>query len=180
MASNKATRESAPEVGTVDTLQEQPKANLPVPAAPAPSGVAVAAPNPGGVQPISLFGGAEDMRLQVFTSIPLENKSQLLSLIQGQAQKLGDKIGEVIAAEHVLVHRVEVITEDGEAMDADRIVIVAADGAAYAGTSIGIRRSLQYIMALYGVPPWRPNLNLKIGQLNTRRGFRTYTLTPVA
>ena len=62
----------------------------------------------------------------------------------------------------------------------DRIVLVEPNGDAYACVSDGVRKSLQLLMHYYGAPPWKPALKVKVEQVTTRRGFRTFILNPVA
>lgn len=128
----------------------------------------------------AVFGGVEDLGLSLWSSMPLSRRAEVITLLQGQTDKIGDHIGEVVKVEHVLAHRVELVdTNTGEVSEGDRIVLVTAEGKSYAGVSVGMRKSLQLIMAMYGMPPWKNGLSLKIGQINTRMGRRTYTLSPV-
>lgn len=138
--------------------------NLPVPARPQES-------------PLATFG---DFALNLWHSFPREDGDTVLALVQGKADALGEQIGKVVRIRHVLSHRVESVDEEtGEVTVRDRIVVVAPDGKAYATMSDGIRRSLQMLMAVRGLPPWAPPLAVCVEQQNTRRGRRTYLLTPV-
>lgn len=128
----------------------------------------------------AVFGGVEDVGLALWSSMPLTNRAQIIQLLQGQTARLGDNIGAEIRVEHVLAHRVEMVdVQSGVVTEGDRIVLVTPDGASYAGVSAGMRKSLQLTMALYGMPPWKGGLLMKVGQVNTRAGRRTYTLSPV-
>jgi hypothetical protein len=122
----------------------------------------------------------ESTALDFYSSYGKEEKGQVIRLLQGKHTPLADKIGEVIAVQHLVAHRIEVADEDGEVQLLDRIVLVDADGQAYQCVSDGIRRSLRYFAHFYGSPPWSPALKVKVEQITTRRGFRTFSLTPVA
>lgn len=137
-----------------------PAASVPVPARPASAG---------------LFGlsGSE-----VYSSLPATDKALVVSLLQGKAEPLGDHIGEVIQPVHVLGHLVQITDEDtGEVNLVPRVVLVCADGTAYQCASEGIRRSVALLMQYYGQAPWK-DLSVKIEQVNTRKGRRTFLLTP--
>jgi hypothetical protein len=122
-------------------------------------------------------------RAQVWSSFDPETpegKAAIISHLDGaDADALGKLIGEVIEVQHVLAHRVTVIDDDGVEVEADRLVLVGPDGESVSCTSTGILRSLQVIMGLYGMPPFKPALKLKIRQKDTRRGRRIYSLVPV-
>lgn len=129
----------------------------------------------------------EALALDVWSSFPDDPKNAptIIRLLQAGAAKVADEINGEISVEHVLAHRVEleeVNKDTGEVSRvlADRIVLVEPDGTAYACVSTGVRKSLQYLMHYYGMPPWKPALKVKVEQLTTRRGFRTFILSPVA
>ena len=127
----------------------------------------------------AVFGGIEDVTLSLWSSMPLTRRADIIGLMQGNSERLGNVIGEVIEVEHVLAHRVDMIDEEtGEVTTGDRVILVDRNGRSFAGVSVGVRKSLQFIMALYGMPPWTPELKLRVGQIETKRG-RTFTLKPV-
>lgn len=135
-------------------------------------GTAVAAPSNGG--PLD-FGG---LALTVFSTFGPADKARVVQLMQGQAEPLSEMIGETITVEHILAHTVETISDDGEALALLRIVLVDKDGKAYATTSEGVRESVRLIANYYGSPPWLDGLALKVESIKTRRGFRTFRLSP--
>lgn len=142
--------------------------------------VAVVAPA-AAMQTYDLMGAQQ---LQVWTSLDPttpEGKAAIVAHMQGDgADSVSESIGDVVPVQHVLVHRVEVLdTNTGELIDADRVVLIRPDGSSVACVSAGIRRSLQLIVNLYGMPPYTDPLHLKITQKPTRAGRRTYNLTPV-
>lgn len=118
----------------------------------------------------------------VFTSLDIatdQGKAQLLMAMQGENDALGDLVGEVVEVSHLVVHNVEVLDEQtGELLERDRIVIITPDGSMLAAVSQGIRKSVQLLTALYGLPPYTPALRVKVVQVNTRKGRRLYQLVP--
>jgi hypothetical protein len=123
------------------------------------------------------FGGLEQ---QLFSTFPKEQRGRVVALMQGQAEALADIIGREILVEHVLAHSVESVTEEGEVVGLLRIVLVSPDGQAYATTAAGIRESIRLLAKFYGLPPWKDGLKVKVESIKTRRGFKTFRLSPVA
>jgi len=123
------------------------------------------------------FGGLE---AQLFSTFPAEQRGRVVALMQGQAAQLADIIGKEINVEHVLAHSVETVSEEGEITALLRIVVVDADGTAYATTAAGIRESIRLLAKFYGLPPWKGGLKVKVESIKTRRGFKTFRLSPVA
>ena len=118
--------------------------------------------------------------VDVWSSFPQGDANRVIKYMQGKATPLSEVIGKQLLVEHVLAHRVEMTDEEtGEITLGDRIVLVTPKGDAYQAVSAGVRRSLQLIMHFKGVPPWAPAIKLEVNQIPTRRGFRTFTLTPV-
>lgn len=138
-----------------------------------PAQVAATGPETSG----GVFGSAFD--LQLWSSFPPDEMGAVIALVQGSALALADMVEKVIPVRHILAHRIDSVDEDtGEVKTLDRIVLVTPDGTAYASTSEGVRRSLSLLMTVYGKPPWSPPLRLKLTQVNTRKGRRTFVLSP--
>lgn len=115
---------------------------------------------------------------EVFSSLPETDKALVVSLMQGKAEALADHINEVIEPVHVLGHLVPITDEETQTTSLEpRVVLVCADGTAYQCVSEGIRRSVALLMHYYGQAPWK-GLKVKIEQINTRKGRRTFLLTP--
>ena len=134
------------------------------------------------VAPLPTGGPLDFGRLeaQLFSTFPDEQRGRVVALMQGQAEQLADHIGETISVQHILAHSVETVTDQGEVVGLLRIVIVAPDGTAYATTAAGIRESIRLLARFYGLPPWTDGLRVKIESIKTRRGFKTFRLSPVA
>jgi hypothetical protein len=124
------------------------------------------------------FGGLE---AQLFSTLPKDQRGRVVALMQGQADQLADIVGQEIIVEHILAHSVEKVTDDGEVIGLLRIVLISPDGKAYATTAAGIRESIRLLAKFYGLPPWgNGGLKVKVEALKTRRGFKTFRLSPVA
>ena len=111
--------------------------------------------------------------------LSVKDKARVVGLLQKQVEPLADHIGETITIEHLVVHNVEMADEDGVAFEAARLVLVQPDGTAFGCVSEGARRSVGLLAQFYGMPPWKGGIKAKIEQVTTRRGFRTFILTPV-
>lgn len=122
----------------------------------------------------------DNLALQIWTSLPHERRAEAAALVlgTGETERVSDAVNQVVEVEHVVIHRVELLDEKTGAIDeADRIVLLGANGESWAAVSSGVRRSLQVLGALYGLPPWTPALKLRVNQINTRNGRRYLTLT---
>lgn len=109
-----------------------------------------------------------------------KDKARVVRLLQTQGEPLADYIGKIITVEHVLVHNVDMVNQEtGEVNEATRLVLIASDETAYTCVSEGIRRSIGLLAQAYGMPPWTGGMRAKVEQLTTRRGRRTFILTPV-
>ena len=123
---------------------------------------------------------AESMAVDLYSSFPAADVNRVIKYMQGKATPLSEAIGKTLLVEHVLAHRVEMTDEEtGEITLGDRIVLITPKGDAYQAVSAGVRRSLQLIFHFKGVPPYTPPLKVEVSQIPTRRGFRTFTLTPI-
>lgn len=150
---------------------------------PAPEGAAVAPTAP--TRPLTMTErmSVENLMMQIWTSLPdtPEGRLELARHLGGaDAAKLSKEINTTLKVAHVLVHRVNVITEDGEEIEADRCVLIGPDGEAFACVSEGVRKSIQILGAVVGIPPWSPPLELRVVQTETRSGRRFFQLLPVA
>lgn len=118
--------------------------------------------------------------IQVWSSLPHSQLPTIVMAMQGgTAKQVGDCIGDTIKVRDVVAHRIQVVdTDTGELIDADRIILLSESGEMYAAVSVGMRKSLQVLMQFFGMPTWTPALTVQIRQVNTKRGFRTYTLIP--
>ena len=117
----------------------------------------------------------------VYCSIPNtpENRAKIVRLLQAGSTSLSDMVNKKVAIQHVLAHRVEAISEDGEPLELIRCVLVDAEGKAYSASGLGVYKSMRNLFGFYGQPPYSPALVVEVAPVKTRRGFTTYALQPV-
>lgn len=124
-----------------------------------------------------------DAPLRMFTTLDLdteEGKAAAIALtMSGTSTPLADNANTVIEVENILVHGVTLADKDGVEVYADRIVLISPTGQAYSCVSVGVRKSLQMLIAMYKLPPWKPARQLKLVPSRTRKGFTTFNLVPV-
>lgn len=146
---------------------------------------AVATVTPNAVAPTEQhYNPLQGAGINIWTSVDVTNdagKIAVLAAIQGahDPKRVGDAVGQTLAVEHIVIHTVEFADEDGVLIDADRIVFIAPDGTQHATVSLGAKRSLQAVVGMYGLPPYRPPLTLAVSMKRTRKGFQTLILQPV-
>jgi len=84
---------------------------------------------------------------------------------------------EVFMLENFLVHDAVMTDEKtGTKNVATRAVLYNRDGLTAAFVSVGILGTLQRFVSLFGVPPWKPAIPVKLRESTTRMGYRVYSL----
>lgn len=66
----------------------------------------------------------------------------------------------------------------GELIDVTRCVLCTASGHMFAFISEGIAADLARMIYVFGLEPWTPPVKVKVTEVKTRRGFKTYRLVP--
>src|SRR5262245_1381531 len=142
---------------------------------------AAAAPPPSLVGPMNIA----DLMARVWTSLDLSNEANretlVLAMQSDDAIRLSDIIkgdNKLIEVEHVVIHRVPFVDENGEEIEADRVVLIHPSGEMYHAVSTGIVRSLQALSIAYGMPPWNPPITVRVQQGETRKGKRFFQMLP--
>lgn len=124
-----------------------------------------------------------DSPQRIFTSLDTSTKlgraMTMVYMQTGSALQLTDHLEKPISVQDFIVHSVQFADKDGVDVQTDRIVLISPDGTAYAAVSGGVRRSLQQLMVMFGVPPYKPAVVIKAVGVKTRGGFRAVTLVPV-
>lgn len=129
----------------------------------------------------AMFRTPDEFAGMVYSSLPVERRDEFLVALQSDATPVREMAGRIIEAEHIIAHRIEMIdTETGELIEADRIVLMTPAGDMFGCVSSGIRRSIQLLMATYGMPPWSPAIPLAMVEKQTRKGRRMYQLLPAS
>lgn len=125
-------------------------------------------------------------QLRLFSSFDVtsdDGKIAIMTYAQsGLAMPLADMLGKEFDVQHLLMHVVELEDEDepGVMVKAVRTVLVDPDGNAYAATSAGIVKSLQFLMGLWGQPPYKPARRVKVVTANTRKKRKVFNIVPVS
>jgi len=90
-----------------------------------------------------------------------------------------DLVGTTLDVVYWYAHRVSIEGENGEVMEAPRVVLIQPDGSAVKFVSDGIFDALRMIVKYYGRRPFNPPLRMQIKEVKTRRGRKMLTLSPV-
>lgn len=100
----------------------------------------------------------------------------LFNALQGDAMALGELIGEVVAVQDLVIHPAVARDEDTGGMRSYlRTVAVGPDGELYQCGSDGIMEAFGRMSAVFGPPPWKPPMQVKVRQVS-RGARRWYTL----
>lgn len=120
----------------------------------------------------------------VTTTLPCTEPSHrlwILEIIESECRAGSELIGQEFYVGEYVVHGVELLAEEsGELVLARRAVFPQPDGPAISFVSEGVIKSLQKISWAIGrEPPWDPPVKVKLKQVATGRGRRTFKLIPV-
>jgi len=121
--------------------------------------------------------------IAVCHSLPAEDKIGIARAMGDADYNLRDYFkenkGAVLYLQHYLAHKVEVVTDSGEAVDAVRLVLIDEDGKRYSTVANGARSSFANLIAIFGMPPFNPPIKIEAREIKTRRGFYTLNLSPL-
>lgn len=94
------------------------------------------------------------------------------------AATANEKVGEEQLVEHVVMMQADMVDkETGEVIPRVRTVLITPDGNMFASSSPYVRRSIgAMIKGLYGPPPWKPALRIKIAGSKTSASYIVHTL----
>lgn len=108
-------------------------------------------------------------------------KIALYNAIANAENAIGDLINETIEVEHMIAHPTKLVDEEtGEVRDLIRVVLVSPEGVGYHSMSSGVVESMKRICQIVGEGPWTDEpLKIKIKQVNTKSGNRTFNLVLV-
>lgn len=110
-----------------------------------------------------------------------EGKIKLYSALQN-AEKLDEHLNEPLAMTNAVAQAVQVTDDQtGEVSTTVRVIIVTADGKAYAATSPTLAAGLNTMFGIFGTPnTWDEPLAIKVVERRSRRGFKFFSIEPVA
>lgn len=87
------------------------------------------------------------------------------------AYKLKEHVNEVIEMSHISIEAVGVRNEQGDYVEAPRIVIIDKDGNGYGCVSVGVLQSLKRLCSLIGTPDtWDEPVKIKPVLVSTKKG----------
>lgn len=109
-----------------------------------------------------------------------EGKIKLYSALQN-AEKLDEHLNEPLAMSNAVAQAVQVTDDQtGEVSTTVRVIIVTADGKAYAATSPTLAAGLNTMFGIFGTPnTWDTPLTIKVVERRSRRGFKFFSIEPV-
>lgn len=128
---------------------------------------------------VAIFSSGANQFYSSFTASTQAEKAKLLNAMQNPTYKL-DQVEKVnvIMAQDIVAHKVQLTDMNtGEAIIADRIIIVCPNGETVAGVSKGFKGGISNIMNVFGQPStWESPLPLYISSVKTRNGNNTYNI----
>lgn len=78
----------------------------------------------------------------------------------------------------IVAKPVELVSAEGELINAVRVSLVASDGAIYTTVSEQVRQSIGQIIAVFGAPSKKAPVTVQAVEIKTRRGFKMLKLIP--
>ncbi len=121
----------------------------------------------------------EGQPTKLWASLDTSTEEGKINLIKalGNADYSAEDLAKVpFPTENIVVHQVNIETEDGETIEANRTVLIGPDGQTASFVSQGVISSLRNIFAVFGLPPWKPPLALSVKEVRTRKGWKTLNL----
>lgn len=109
-----------------------------------------------------------------------EGKIKLYSALQN-AEKLDEHLNEPLDMTNAVAQAVQVTDDQtGEISNTVRVIIVTANGKAYAATSPTLAAGLNTMFGIFGTPnTWTEPLTIKVVERRSRRGFKFFSIEPV-
>lgn len=103
---------------------------------------------------------------QMYTSLDIAKKEKrqlIMKALQDCDAKLTENVNVTISAVDYFAHDVQLKgKEEGEIVDAIRLVVIDDKGLCYECVSQTLLRSLQTVAFVFGPPPWNPPLKLTV------------------
>jgi len=130
---------------------------------------------------VGFFGGKN---FGLWTSLPVDDKIAIAQAMGDADYNLrdyfkADPFAKPVKMVNALAHNVQLVNDDGELIDASRVVIIDENGKTYSTVADGARSSLGNIFAIFGLPPYNPPLSIVAKEVLTRRKFYTLNIVPM-
>ena len=126
---------------------------------------------------LNALSGARQTIVSSFDTHTDEGQLALMDAITN-AEPLNEHLDETINLVDFVAQAVEFANEAGEMEEGVRVILIDADGSAYAALSDGVRRSIETFIGVKGDPTtWTAPLPVKAIEKKSRRSFKFITLT---
>lgn len=135
--------------------------------------------NTGGMTAAEKIDALASGAATVFSTFTGDSQADRLRIYDAisTAEPIADHLGETIMLANAVAQLVEVADEQGELQSAVRVILVDADGSAYAAISDGLYRAMVNLFGLLGSPStWTDPVAVKVVEQRSRKGFRFYTI----
>lgn len=109
-----------------------------------------------------------------------ESKIAIYNALNESGERLQDQVNKKLKIKDLAAFPVEIVSDDGEIVNAMRMIFIDEDGTQYASVATGVYSSLQKIIGIVGPAPWEPALTITPVMQKTRRGFNTMVLRLLA
>lgn len=135
--------------------------------------------NTGGITAAEKIEALASGAVTVFSTFVGDSQTDKLKIYDAisTAEPIADHLGETIMLSNAVAQLVEVADEQGELQSAVRVILVDADGSAYAAISDGLYKAMVTLFGLLGSPStWTDPVAVRIVEQRSRKGFRFYTI----
>lgn len=117
----------------------------------------------------------------VFSTVQGTDRASKITVLDAMtnAEPVGDHLGETLELVNVVAQAVSITdTDTGESSDGVRVILMCADGSAYAAVSGALLGSLRDIFGILGEPhTWTEPLPIKVVEQKGRRGYKFFKIT---
>lgn len=97
-----------------------------------------------------------------------DEKKMLFNAMSSPDLKLRECINLEINVKDVYCEIVSITTEDGEQVEAPRIVLIDTQGTSYQCVSMGVMNSLKRLFVVFGYPTWEEGIKVKVKQISSK------------
>lgn len=120
-------------------------------------------------------------RVRMWTSLKPDsdaNRSLIFRAALGGDGAIFDMTDVEIRAAHLMITPASKVDEKtGEEIPLVRVAVITADGKVYDGFGAGLQKSVEFLIAIYGEPPWKNPISLQVRRIKTGQGH-TMALEP--
>lgn len=105
------------------------------------------------------------------------DSKKAVAAAMANSEPISDHLKETISLHNFIVQAVEIADDKtGELNESARVTLIAEDGKAYHGTSVGLISSVESMLSVFGKPSgWPQAIDIQVIEDRTRRGFKVFT-----